>query len=180
VIGNPFSRKSGQETKKNPFARKPEFNKPIQKSESFFNKVEVAEGKRERQAFRFCLLLDHPSSTGPAAAKGKEREKKELSRQTTLFGLPSNSTAEKEKRVPKKKVDSAPEPKEDTRGSPAGSRAIDVEMQDLVQQEDATLVNGQSQSDPSNALTDTQPLDADDEPIDWPDSPQATAVNDDE
>jgi len=57
VIGNPFSRKTGQETKKNPFARKPELNKSIQKSESFFNKVEVAEGKRERQLVQFCLSL---------------------------------------------------------------------------------------------------------------------------
>jgi chromosome transmission fidelity protein 4 len=46
MADNPFSRKTGQEVKRNPFARKPELNKPIQKSESFFNKVEVAE-KRE-------------------------------------------------------------------------------------------------------------------------------------
>jgi hypothetical protein len=52
-------------------------------------------------------------------------------------------------------------------------------MQDPVPQ-DATPVNGQSESDPSNALTDTQPLDVDDEPIDWPDSPQAITVDDDE
>ncbi|OAX36563.1 hypothetical protein K503DRAFT_694930, partial [Rhizopogon vinicolor AM-OR11-026] len=98
----------------------------------------------------------------------------------TLFGLPSKPPAEKEKRGPKKKFDDAPEPKEDTQNSPVDSQAVDVEMQDLGQQGDATLVNDHSQSDPSNVLTDTQPLDADDEPIDWPDSPQAATVDDDE
>jgi chromosome transmission fidelity protein 4 len=127
-----------------------------------------------------AVLLSWPWSTGPAAAKGKEREKKELSKQTTLFSLPSKPPAEKEKSGGlKKKVNGRPEPKEDTQSTLVDSQAIDVEMQDPVPQ-DATPVNGQSESDPSNALTDTQPLDADDEPIDWPDSPQAITVDDDE
>jgi chromosome transmission fidelity protein 4 len=46
MADSPFSRRTGQEVKSDPFARKPELNKPIQKSESFFNKREVAE-KRE-------------------------------------------------------------------------------------------------------------------------------------
>ena len=96
--------------------------------------------------------------------------------------MPSNPAAEKEKHGRRKKADSAPEVKEDARGSRAVSNPIDAEMQDLEQQGDATLVNGQSQSGPCNPLTETQPLDADDEPIDWPESPQTTAVdiNDDE
>lgn len=95
--------------------------------------------------------------------------------------MPSKPPAEKEKRGgSKKKVDGAPEPKEDTQSSLAETQTIDVEMQDPVEQEDASLENDQYQSDPSNALTETQPLDADDEPIDWPDSPQAATVDDDE
>ncbi|KIJ18610.1 hypothetical protein PAXINDRAFT_47821, partial [Paxillus involutus ATCC 200175] len=81
---NPFARKAALETKRNPFARKPELNKPIQKSESFFNKVEAAE-------------LDN--------GKRKEKEKKDLSRQTTLFGLPSKPPAEKQAKLRKKAVE---------------------------------------------------------------------------
>ncbi|KIK96661.1 hypothetical protein PAXRUDRAFT_45846, partial [Paxillus rubicundulus Ve08.2h10] len=83
---NPFARKAAPETKRNPFARKPELNKPIQKSESFFNKVEAAE-------------LDN--------GKRKEREKKDLSRQTTLFGLPSKAPSEKKAKLRKKAVEVA-------------------------------------------------------------------------
>ncbi|KAG2756173.1 hypothetical protein P692DRAFT_20826324 [Suillus brevipes Sb2] len=152
---NPFSRKPGQEVKRNPFARKPELNKPIQKSESFFNKVEVAEKR-------------------PVAAKGKEKEKekKDLSRQTTLFGLPSKPLAEKEKRT-KKKIDAAPEAEESKQSSPAESQAMDVETQD------ATLVDSQVRPDPSGVQTDAQPLAMDDEHIEWPDSPTAATVDDD-
>ncbi|KAG1752912.1 hypothetical protein EDB19DRAFT_1670517 [Suillus lakei] len=147
---NPFSRKTGQEVKKNPFARKPELNKPIQKSESFFNKVEVAEKQKD-----------------------KEKDKKDLSRQTTLFGLPSKPPAEKDKRA-KKKADVAPEAEEAKQSPPADSQAMDVET------EDATLVDCQAHPDPSDVQMDTQPLDVDDEPIEWPDSPPAAAVNDDD
>ncbi|KAJ6609897.1 WD40-repeat-containing domain protein [Mycena sp. CBHHK59/15] len=40
---NPFARKAGQENGRSPFGRKPELNKTIQKSESFFDKVDAAE-----------------------------------------------------------------------------------------------------------------------------------------
>ena len=46
---NPFTRKSAGDARKNPFARKPEQIKPIQKSESFFNKVEAAEVDESKQ-----------------------------------------------------------------------------------------------------------------------------------
>ncbi|KAG1751494.1 WD40 repeat-like protein [Suillus paluster] len=130
---NPFARKTGQEVKKNPFARKPELNKPIEKSESFFNKVEVAEKR-------------------PAAAKGKEKEKKELSRQSTLFA------EKKEKQGSSKK-------KRTRQSPPADSEAMDVDSQ--------------AHPDPSDVQMDTQPLE-DEEPIDWPDSPPAATVNDDD
>ena len=54
---NPF-RKSVAETKKNPFARKPEPSKPIQQSESFFNKVEALEANQSKQRkLQYCLLF---------------------------------------------------------------------------------------------------------------------------
>ncbi|KIK26936.1 hypothetical protein PISMIDRAFT_65613, partial [Pisolithus microcarpus 441] len=81
---NPFSRKNvnGFGTKRNPFARKPELDKPIQKSESFFNKVEAIEFN-DKSKREFLTL-----------SNGKERERKDLSRQTTLFGLPPKQPAE--------------------------------------------------------------------------------------
>ncbi|CAA7260577.1 unnamed protein product [Cyclocybe aegerita] len=61
---NPFARKNNQ----NPFARKTEA-KTIQKSESFFDKVDAAESEPRKR---------------PAA---KNKEKKEGSKQATLFGM---------------------------------------------------------------------------------------------
>lgn len=43
VEGNPFARKAGQETNRNPFARSVEKQGSLHKSESFFEKVDVAE-----------------------------------------------------------------------------------------------------------------------------------------
>lgn len=54
VEANPFARKTNQDSSKNPFARKSEPNKTIQKSESFFDKVDAAESEpthRKRQTF---------------------------------------------------------------------------------------------------------------------------------
>jgi len=53
---NPFARKAGLEAAKNPFARKAEPNKMIQKSESFFDKVDAAEAEIGSRKSRFFLL----------------------------------------------------------------------------------------------------------------------------
>lgn len=45
-----------------------------------------------------------------------------------------------------------------------------------VETQDATLVDS---SDPLDVQMGTQPLDMDDEPIEWPDSPPAATVDDD-
>jgi len=96
--------------------------------------------------------------------------------------LPSKPPAEKEKRgVPKKKVDDTSGVQDDKQNPAADSQAMDVETQDPGDEGDATLVDSQAQSHPSNTQTDTQPLEeADDEPIDWPDSPPTATVNDDD
>lgn len=55
---NPFARKTN-ELNKNPFARKGDSQKPVQKSESFFEKVDAAESEtapRKRTAFFFILF----------------------------------------------------------------------------------------------------------------------------
>jgi chromosome transmission fidelity protein 4 len=50
--GNPFARKAPQETNRNPFARKSD-NKIIDKSDSFFTKVDVAtqDGGKQKSTF---------------------------------------------------------------------------------------------------------------------------------
>ncbi|KAG7446498.1 WD40 repeat-like protein [Guyanagaster necrorhizus] len=49
---NPFARKAAQENGQNPFARKSDMNKVIQKSESFFDKIDAAEdpGKKRKHS----------------------------------------------------------------------------------------------------------------------------------
>jgi hypothetical protein len=59
VESNPFAKKPGQEIGKNPFARKADTNKMIQKSESFFDKVDAAEtdkGKRMSSSNHLLIL----------------------------------------------------------------------------------------------------------------------------
>ncbi|KAJ7725842.1 hypothetical protein DFH07DRAFT_1002167 [Mycena maculata] len=90
---NPFARKVGQENGRNPFARKPELNdKTIQKSESFFDKVDAADEVP-------------PKSKRPSASKPKDREKKDGPRQTTLFGMMASASNDKRSRVEKKSLE---------------------------------------------------------------------------
>jgi len=61
IEANPFARKTNQDSSKNPFARKSEPNKTIQKSESFFDKVDAVESEsapRKRQTTKIlCQWL---------------------------------------------------------------------------------------------------------------------------
>ncbi|PPQ99766.1 hypothetical protein CVT24_009669 [Panaeolus cyanescens] len=82
---NPFARKLN-EPSKNPFARKLD-NKPIHKSDSFFDKVDAAESE--------------PPKKRPFASKPKDssKEKKDGPKQTTLFGMmPPKSDKSKPKK----------------------------------------------------------------------------------
>lgn len=161
---NPFSRKNvnGFDTKRNPFARKPELDKPIQKSESFFNKVEAIEF--------------NDKSKRPANGKGKERERKDLSRQTTLFGLPPKQPAEsKSKNATTRKI-----PGVESQGSRVGesqTQITDVDMTEaLTTSESPTFEDTLVQLREVDDVVETQPIDEDEEPIDWPDSPQASGA----
>ncbi|TFK74051.1 hypothetical protein BDN72DRAFT_122595 [Pluteus cervinus] len=84
---NPFARKPVQDATRNPFARKPETNKVIQKSESFFDKVDAAE-------------QDVPvSKPKKPAAKGKEKEKEKKEsgpKQATLLAFKKARPQDKE------------------------------------------------------------------------------------
>ncbi|KAF8893373.1 hypothetical protein BD779DRAFT_1436150 [Infundibulicybe gibba] len=119
---NPFARQPGQETRRNPFARKLEPNKSLQKTESFFEKVDAAE-----------------ASSSPTPAKGKECEKKEGPRQTTLFGMMPGS---KDKKRWQEKA--------------GESQETDVAMSDIPASDAATLVGVQEDSQQSVGLEDTQ------------------------
>lgn len=46
IESNPFARKPGADTGRNPFNRTAEMNKSLHKTESFFNKVEAAESDK--------------------------------------------------------------------------------------------------------------------------------------
>ncbi|KAJ7188294.1 hypothetical protein C8R46DRAFT_934135 [Mycena filopes] len=74
---NPFARKIGQENGRNPFGRKADF-KTVQKSDSFFEKVEAEEVA--------------PKPKRSSGLKPKDKDKKDSGpRQTTLFGMLSSA-----------------------------------------------------------------------------------------
>ncbi|PIL34239.1 hypothetical protein GSI_03950 [Ganoderma sinense ZZ0214-1] len=163
---NPFARKPAADANsRNPFARTADMNKSLHKSESFFNKVDAAEaadkGKR-------------------GAGKGKGKEKKDVGRQTTLFGLPAVQPAEKDKKVAggkKKKAAAETESQESGKGQNTQTDTqVDTQTTDVAMDESQadSLANDDTQVDEEQTqLEDTQ-LDNDmdtEEPIDWPDSP---------
>ncbi|KAJ7132769.1 hypothetical protein C8R43DRAFT_1089712 [Mycena crocata] len=80
---NPFARKVGQDGGRNAFARKTESNKTIQKSDSFFDKVDAVE-------------VVAPKSKRSNVSKPKDKEKKDGPRQTTLFGMMTSAKKSRE------------------------------------------------------------------------------------
>lgn len=106
----------------------------------------------------------HPGATN---RKGKDKEKKDVSRQTTLFGLPPKPPAEKKGKPLRK----GGEP--ETRGNDIEvlvPQVPDVDMSGVPPpSEAATLVETQ---DAERATTeDTQPIEEDEVPIEWEASP---------
>ncbi|KAL4078553.1 hypothetical protein V8B97DRAFT_1865745 [Scleroderma yunnanense] len=167
---NPFARKTANhlDTKRNPFARKPELDKPIQKSESFFNKVESVE------------CADKGKRLANGKGKEKEKERKDLSRQTTLFGLPAKQPVEKKSKS-KQMATTNEKASSDACESQPQANGMDVDMVDadsIVPLSDVTLAETPVADEA--LLVETQPLDEGEEPIEWPESPQASGVTLDE
>ncbi|KAJ7577048.1 hypothetical protein C8J56DRAFT_378653 [Mycena floridula] len=140
---NPFARKAPSDANRNPFARKAETNKVLQKSESFFEKVDAAD----------IDLVKPKRLKSKEKEKEKEKEvKKDGPRQTTLFGLPASD---------KKTTMKAPKLKKSLLGesqnglesetqllSAAGDPETQVEESMTMQGlEETQIVDGESQMD---------------------------------
>ncbi|KAI0036851.1 hypothetical protein K488DRAFT_75644 [Vararia minispora EC-137] len=146
--GNPFANRSATAQARNPF------NRPLHKSETFFNKVEVAE------------------SSSRANGKGKGVVKKDTGpRQTTLFGLPAVPPADKfEKRGRSKKSAAG----ERASGSPAvESQAEDSQQTEVEESQEAEVEKTQEME--IARQTRTEAVEVEDvtspEPIEWLASP---------
>ncbi|KAJ7497276.1 hypothetical protein FB451DRAFT_1018101 [Mycena latifolia] len=128
---NPFARKVGQDNDRNPFARKPELNKTIQKSDSFFDKVDAAEQVG-------------PKLKRPSASKPKDKEKKDGPRQTTLFGMMTSASIDKKTRTEKK-------PREIVTGNQAADS--DVTMADMTVETQPDLPEEWEETQPVEATS---------------------------
>ncbi|KAH9484953.1 Minichromosome loss protein 1 [Psilocybe cubensis] len=117
---NPFARKTNETNNKNLFARKAESNKPVQKSESFFEKVDAAESEaapRKR----------------PNAAKGKDKAGKEGgSKQATLFGMMGKAADKGLKPKKKTEVDTKAVPYANGEETQADSQMTDLTMSESM------------------------------------------------
>jgi chromosome transmission fidelity protein 4 len=170
---NPFARKAGAENTRNPFARKTESNKTIQKSESFFEKIDaVDEGgaiKSKRSAFCFGLPCTNPITyyLGPLnKSNGKERDKTSTgSRQTTLLGmLPAQPKDKNKQKNPfgKKKagIDSIPVGPQVEVGTTQNS---DSQTTDVMMSDGLTVVETSHDRDQyDTVLEETQLVEDDD------------------
>ncbi|KAJ7262195.1 hypothetical protein B0H12DRAFT_1321837 [Mycena haematopus] len=126
---NPFARKVAPENNRNNlFARKADF-KTLQKSESFFDKVDAAEEAP-------------PKTKRPTALKAKEKEKKDGPRQITLFGMMS----------------SAPRTEKKSRVAGSQPATSDVAMTDVVETQLETQLI-ETQPDLPEEWEETQPVD---------------------
>jgi len=141
---NPFARKLGDNTR-NPFARRSEPNKTIQKSESFFDKIDAIDedgGSKSKRPF--------------AKSNGKEKEKTGGgARQVTLFGMlhqPKEKDKQKNHVGRKGVADTTPSPSEANGTQQSDSQATDVVMSD------ATVVESQAPGSPP--WDETQMVDA--------------------
>jgi chromosome transmission fidelity protein 4 len=115
---------------------------------------------------------------GHMSGKGKEKEKKDLSRQTTLFGLPSKPPAEKQAKLRKKAVEAVEV--DDTSAPKSQIPVADIDMPEALPppSEDATLV--ETQDTDKMTMEETQPLEDDEIPIPWAASPPPTGADDEE
>ncbi|EKM54305.1 uncharacterized protein PHACADRAFT_196736 [Phanerochaete carnosa HHB-10118-sp] len=150
---NPFARKAQADAVRNLLMKSSEINKSLHKSESFFTKVDAVENEGVKRA-----------------AKGKAKDKKEAGgRQTTLFGLPTVAQPDKKTAPIKKKKTSA----DDSQTQDSQATVIDSQTEETQDSQATDVVMGDAQTDPQ--ITE-EPSGAagedDDEPIEWPESPE--------
>ncbi|KAH9935365.1 uncharacterized protein B0H18DRAFT_975539 [Fomitopsis serialis] len=138
---NPFARKTGADNNRNPFTRNADVNKPLQKSESFFSKVDAAETDKAKRP---------PPGKGKTSLK--EKDKKSAGRQTTLFGLPPNPPTDKQEKKSSGRKKKATE-------SQADSQQTEAVDDDETQTTDVTMGN----LEPVEVDEDTQPVDGEED-----------------
>ncbi|KAI8993813.1 hypothetical protein BD414DRAFT_480518 [Trametes punicea] len=159
---NPFARKPGAENNnRNPFARSVDTNRSVQKSESFYAKVDVAEAEKNKRS---------------GQPKGKTKDKKEGGKQTTLFGLPAAQPVDKKgPGRPKKKASSPVGDSQDSNSTAGKERQTDTESDKLNESEvrPDTNIDEPSQVPTLVGSQDISVIDEDPgSPIEWPPSPQ--------
>jgi len=162
---NPFAKKpnGAADGSRNPFGRDNPNNKSLHKSESFFDKAEAAETGKWK---------------GAASGLG---QKKDNTKQTTLFGLPAAPAPEKTEKRSRKK--NAAVPSEDSRVvQPETRESQDVEMSEaqdgdvsISQAATVTAVDSQQESQATEVITTQE--EGSPEPIDWPPSPPSMVQN---
>ena len=172
---NPFARKAGTDNTRNPFARKSDPNKTIQKSESFFDKIDTVDedgGSKPKRTSSpvdcsLQLIINYTlTDIGPVAkSNGKEKERSNtVSRQTTLFGmLPPQPKDKQKKNNPFSKTKGGDDstaatvaPQVDTTPD-ADPQVIDTQITDVMMSDAATLVDSsQSQVLDESGWEETQ------------------------
>lgn len=146
---NPFARKITSDTNKNPFTRKTDTtSKTIQKSESFFDKVDAAESENV------------PRKKGAAANKGASKDtKKEGSKQATLFNMMSKAdkATKAKKNVKETVVQSVEEtqPVDDISMSDVG--AFETQVDETQETQEETPRAGSPDWDETQMMEDVVP-----------------------
>ncbi|KAI0302532.1 hypothetical protein BC826DRAFT_419747 [Russula brevipes] len=155
---NPFAKKpsGAADGLRNPFARDGPNNKSLHKSESFFDKAEAAETGKWK---------------GAANGRGQKRDN---TKQTTLFGLPAVPAQEKQDKRSRKKGGAVSSEDRNVVVSETGE-SQDVEMAEshdvdtpTSQAATMTAVDSQQESQATEVITTQEGS-----PIDWPPSPPA-------
>jgi len=134
-------------------------NKSLHKSESFFDKAEAAETGKWK---------------GTATSNGRG-QKKDKTKQTTLFGLPTVPAPEKSEKRPRKKG-GAVQSEDCGVARPETRESQDVEMAesqdaDVPVSQAATETAVDSQQESQAATEVIAPQEGSPEPIEWPPSP---------
>ncbi|KAI0283622.1 hypothetical protein BGY98DRAFT_1093722 [Russula aff. rugulosa BPL654] len=160
---NPFAKKPNGTTadsSRNPFGRDNPNNKSLHKSESFFDKAEAAETGKWK-----------------AGASNGRGQKRDNTKQTTLFGLPAVPAPDRPEKRSRKKGGAVASGEDSQVDEPEtmGSQDVEmVELQDVAatqtsQGATATVVDSQQESQATEVIATQE--DGSPEPIEWPPTP---------